>query len=188
MNGQMASNVAVTKGRLDVISQLSSAGVSLQTVNTNGDLLLHFAVASGHGHIIEMLVIECVRPSAIGMASTSPMHVSVLACASFAPSVTALVAADGDVHATTSPDVVSLHLACILGKGILVKPLLNLDADANAKDEQKVSPLHLVIYHHSVASIKHLIEGDETLWPKIIVDEARCSTRSVCATSFPKPC
>lgn len=142
--GETPLGQAVSRDRVEIATLLIGKGAKLETKNKQGFTPLIQAAAGGNLEMVNALLVAGGNPNAEDMVEFTPLKYAVTA--DKPEVVRALVAKGAKVDKTgvkTNPGQTALHMAIGSGKVEMVKLLLELKANPNARKKDGETPLSL---------------------------------------------
>ncbi|MBK8594654.1 MAG: ankyrin repeat domain-containing protein [Holophagales bacterium] len=141
---ETALEKAVSRGHVEIARLLIDKGANLESRNKPGSTALALASAAGELEMVELLLSKKANPNAEDDSSFMPLRLAVVAGSE--PVARALVAngAKVDKAATKyNKGETALHMAITQGKPEMVRVLLELKANPNARTVSGDTPMKL---------------------------------------------
>ncbi|MCE5326550.1 MAG: ankyrin repeat domain-containing protein [Planctomycetaceae bacterium] len=154
--GEPLTFAAVASGKTEVIRYLLQEGASKNSLDADGETLLHYAVSFRlKVDMLLYLIQQGLDLNARDNRGRTPLHLAALEDSASAHTE-ALVKAGADIKAADSEGRTPLHLAAEYDRRDVVATLVKAGADCNAPDASGRRPLH---ESKSAAVIAILLKG-----------------------------
>ena len=129
-------------GDIATVKQHLAAGTDVNAKDEDSWTPLHFAAASGHKEIAELLIDKGADVNAKEVDGETSLHY-----ADTKEIAVLLIAEGADVNAKNDAGFTPLHHAAVFGRKEIAELLIAEGADVNAKeDEYGITPLHEVAF------------------------------------------
>ncbi|XP_062501042.1 ankyrin-3-like [Corticium candelabrum] len=137
----------------DLCSMLLGLGARLNAVDGDGNQPLHLACRRGHTKSSNVLLSWGADAVALNIARQTPLHTAAGGWKDCPELCSILVEHKAKINAVDKDDNQPLHLACQKGHTKCSAFLLSSGVDANALNENRQTPLHIVVSNLSELSV-----------------------------------
>jgi len=150
---------AAKTGDVESVKALISSGIDINTKDSIGSTVLHYAVESGNEDLVTLLIDNGAEVNAKDdWEGATPLYKAV--SAGYRRIVQLLLAKGANVNARCDHQATPLHEAVFMCRRNIAKLLIAHGADVNAKNADGYTPLHFAVIGDNLAYIEGFREAD----------------------------
>jgi ankyrin repeat protein len=163
--------LAVKLNRLKMVEILSQVKVAINLKSSQGQTALHMAVAGKQKKMVFRLIESKALPSAKNASGQSAL---AIAAKNGCWEIFSFLLTYSDTGKTDSGGNTLLHLACAGAeheRTLIVKKLIELNADVNARNHAAYTPLHVAVVSAGIETVKLLLTNGAKIDARLATGE-----------------